>query len=59
MENGMIILKPAEQLAREDLIRQTLEAAARRLECLTGNPTYQQAWRIASRAIRSMPLDVC
>jgi hypothetical protein len=52
----MIIAKSAEQLAREDLIRQTLEAAARRLECLTGNPTYQQAWRIAARSIRSMPL---
>jgi hypothetical protein len=56
VENDMIIAKSAEQLAREDLIRQTLEAAARRLECLTGNPTYQQAWRIAARSIRSMPL---
>jgi hypothetical protein len=52
----MITQKSIEQLEREDLIRQTLEAAARRLEGLTGNPTYQQAWKIAARSIRSMPV---
>lgn len=54
-----MITKPAEQLAREDMIRQTLEAAARRLEHLTGNATYKQAWRVAARSIRSMSLDDC
>ena len=52
----MIIEKAPEQLAKEDLIRQTLEAAAKRIESLTGNGTYQQAWKIAVRAIRTMPL---
>lgn len=52
----MIIEKPLEQLAKEDLIRQALEAAARRIEGLDGNQTYQQAWKIAARSIRSMPL---
>ena len=54
----MITPKPPEQLAREDLIRQTLEAAARRIEKLDGNPTYRQAWKIACRAIRGMPLTI-
>ena len=52
----MITPKSPEQLAREDLIRQTLELAARRIEKLDGNPTYRQAWKIACRAIRGMPL---
>ena len=52
----MITPKSPDQLAREDLIRQTLEAAAKRIEKLDGNPTYKQAWRLAARSIRSMPL---
>ena len=44
--------KPPDQLAREDLIRQTLEAAARRLEKIHGNKTYMRAWQIAARELR-------
>lgn len=44
--------KPPEQLAREDLIRQTLEAAASAIERKHGNSTYKRAWIIAAREIR-------
>ena len=50
----MIIEKSPEQLVREDLIRQTLEAAIRRIEGLDGNYAYIQAWKVAIRAIRSL-----
>jgi hypothetical protein len=48
----MIIAKSTEQLAREDLIRQTLEAAATAIEKKHGNSTYVRAWAIAAREIR-------
>jgi hypothetical protein len=50
----MITPKPPEQLAQEDLIRQTLEAAARELERIHGNKTYQRAWEIGARKIRDL-----
>ena len=50
----MITEKSPEQLAREDIIRQTLEAAAKRIEGQSGNPTYRQAWKLAIRAIMSL-----
>lgn len=50
----MIIEKSAEQLAREDLIRQTLEAAASRIEKESGNATYMRAWEIAARMVREL-----
>lgn len=51
---AMITTKSPDQLAREDLIRQTLEAAAKRLECIHGNKTYKRAWQIAAREIRDL-----
>jgi len=54
----MITTKSPDQLAREDLIRQVIEAVARRIEGLDGNSTYQQAWKIAARSIRSMPVEM-
>ena len=54
----MIIDKPPEQLAREDLIRQTLEAAAARLERESGNSTYMTAWAKAARMIRGLLPDL-
>ena len=53
----MITQKSLEQLAHEDLVRQILEAAAKRVESLDGNPTYQQAWKIAARSIRSISIN--
>lgn len=50
----MTVDKPIEQVVREDIQRQVLEAAACRVEALSGNTTYQQAWRIAARCIRSL-----
>jgi hypothetical protein len=47
----MITEKTSEELSRENIIRQTLEAAAKRVEEQKGNPTYRQAWKIAIRAI--------
>ncbi len=46
--------KAPDQLAREEVERQTLELAAKRLEQEHGNPTYMQAWARAIRIIRAM-----
>lgn len=46
--------KPAEQLEREDIARQALEAAAAKLESRAGNSTYRRAWTIAADLLRSM-----
>lgn len=53
-----IIEKTPEQLAREDLIRQTLEAAAKRIEKESANPTYMRAWELAARMVRSLLPDL-
>lgn len=50
----MIIAKSPDQLAREDLIRQTLEAAAKKLEQKSGNSTYMRAWEIGAKDIRDL-----
>ena len=50
----MIIDKPPEQLAREDLIRQTLELAATSLEEKQVNQTYRWAFAKAARIIRDL-----
>jgi hypothetical protein len=50
----MITNKSPEQLAKEDLIRQTLEAAASRVEQRSGNSTYVRAWTLAAIEIRKM-----
>lgn len=48
--------KSPEQLAKEDLVRQTLEEAASRLETRAGNEIYTKAWRAAAKFIRSLKL---
>jgi hypothetical protein len=53
-----IIEKSPEQLAREDLIRQTLELAAKRIEKESGNPTYMRAWELAARMVRGLLGDL-
>ena len=50
----MITPKSPEQLAREDLIRQTLESAAKRLEAENGNETYRTAWKRGAKLIRAL-----
>lgn len=50
----MIISKPPDQLAREDLIRQTVEEAVRRIERLGGNVMYRRAYNVAIAAVQSI-----
>jgi hypothetical protein len=54
MREGVIEHKPLDQLEREDIARQALEAAARRLEERAGNSVYMKAWKIGARLIRAM-----
>ena len=54
----MITEKSPEQLVQEDIIRQTLEAAVKRIEEQSGNSTYRQAWKKAIQAIMSLKPDV-
>lgn len=49
-----VLTKTAEQLAREDVERQALEAAARKIEGMAGSEVYQRAWKRASEIVRSM-----
>lgn len=53
----MITTKSPDQLAREDLIRQTLEAAAKRIEAIGGNDLYVRAYQKAAEQIRLMTPD--
>jgi hypothetical protein len=46
--------KTPEQLTREEIQRQTLEAAALRLETQQGNAVYMAAWKAAARILRMM-----
>lgn len=46
--------KPADQLAREEMVRKTVEEAIKRIEQLDGNEVYQKAWKVAVRAVRSI-----
>lgn len=48
----VIINKSPDQLAREDLIRQTLEAAAVILDNYSTNKFYRKALRVGARLIR-------
>ena len=50
----MILEKTAEQLIREDVERQALEQAAKRLETEHGNSLYMKAWAKGARLIRDM-----
>lgn len=55
--SGLILIeKTPEQLEREDIARQVLEAAAARVEAEAGNETYQAAWKRAAKIIRSINL---
>ena len=56
MSDLVLIAKTPEQLEREDLARQVLEAAASRVEAEAGNETYQAAWKRAAKIIRSINL---
>jgi hypothetical protein len=42
------------EMERLELVRQTLEEAARRIQAIHGNPTYRRAWEIAAQKIRLM-----
>lgn len=53
----MTIDKTTDQLVREEIERQTLEAAAARIEREGGNPVYMQAWRRAAKIIRQMKVS--
>lgn len=46
--------KTVEQLQRDEIVRQTLERAARRIEEINGNETYQKAFKVAAQAVRSL-----
>ena len=39
---------------RDEIVRQTLEEAARRIEAHSGNNIYRMAWRKASMMLRAM-----
>jgi hypothetical protein len=53
--SGMTVVeKTAEQLAKEDIQRQTLEAAALKLEQYATNRVYRSAFRAAAQLIRSL-----
>lgn len=47
-------IKPVSQLEREDIERQTLEAAAKRIDNLSGSEVYQRAWKRAAEIVRSL-----
>jgi hypothetical protein len=46
--------KTVDQLQREDVERQALEEAARRIESLAGNELYRKAWAKAAKAVRAL-----
>lgn len=41
------------EIERDDIARQALEAAARRIEAQQGNRLYMLAWKVAARIVRS------
>lgn len=42
------------EMDRDEIVRQTLEEAAKRLQSINGNPTYKRAWEIAAQKLRLM-----
>lgn len=42
------------ELERDEIVRQTLEEAARRIEGRQGNAVYKSAWRTAAVLLRAM-----
>lgn len=43
-----------DEIDRDDIVRQSLEEAAKRLENYSGNSIYRMAWRKAAMLIRAM-----
>lgn len=56
MSDLVLIEKTPEQLEREDLVRQALDAAANELERRSTNELYAKAFKAAAKIIRSMKL---
>jgi len=57
IEAQMPIVPPRRSYAeidRDEIVRQTLEEAARRIEGHSGNQIYRTAWRKASMMLRAM-----
>lgn len=50
--------KTPEQLAKEDIARQTLEAAAQRLENHPTNNLYKRAMALGARILRDMAMKL-
>lgn len=42
------------EIDRDEIVRQTLEEAAKRLMGLHGNPTYRRAFEISAQLLRKM-----
>jgi len=42
------------EIDRDEIVRQTLEEAAKRLEALRGNATYRRAFDISAKLLRVM-----
>jgi hypothetical protein len=42
------------EIDRDEIVRQTLEEAARQIQAISGNPTYKRAWDIAAQKLRLM-----
>jgi hypothetical protein len=42
------------EIDRDEIVRQTLEEGARRLEVLHGNSTYRRAFGIAAKLLRTI-----
>lgn len=45
---------PLSKLERDDIARQALESAARKLEERSSNKLYMAAWKVAAKIVRSM-----
>lgn len=56
MSDLTLVDKSPEQLAKEDLVRQALDAAACELEKRSTNELYAKAFKAAAKIIRSMKL---
>jgi hypothetical protein len=46
--------KTPDELAKDYVIRLTLERAALRIERQSGNELYRKAWKIAAKLVRDM-----
>jgi len=51
-------VKRLSDLEREDIMRQVLDEAERRILALDGNPTYRQAWKIAIKTLHGMKAKI-